>query len=339
LSNSSSSCRGSKDIEISKRKGTSFFGKGVSEPGQSTSRQPLRLHTSASRRSRKESEHQIIYVDISYPYETTLPLLEVRTLNFQQLVKPLAVSDGRLKMAIKSFCSSLSDYVPRIFDDTTGKMNVIIQKFLGCLLCRRLFGLLCHYVFWNIVHPFARRTLLAARNQHGQMLMSQSANQQLDVSNSTFARRKNMMAFTATANTESMKKMAALTANKGIEINPKNLSKGGLILNRAVAMINANRAMDGFGMNAVTETNQQRVGFNTPGKGHRTGVAVENELQSIVSGGVTLSSDASLTSEEKEILYCQLEECLNKLHTQVPYTSSSSHCASRNCRWDLVDKR
>jgi hypothetical protein len=132
-----------------------------------------------------------------------------------------------------------------------------------------------------------------------------------------------MMTFTSKSNTESMKKMAALTASNGIEINPKNLSKGGLVLNRAVAMINANRAMNAFGLNALTETNPHHVAFNTPGKGHgpgagtRVGAEGENEMQSTTSGGVTLSSDASLTSEEKETLYCQLEECLNKLHAQV----------------------
>lgn len=275
----------------------------------------MRSNTASSSKSRKKSDSQILYVEIAYPYETTLPLIEVRTSNFLQLIKPLAVSDGRLKMAIKSFCSSLSEYVPRIFDDTSGKMNVVIQKFLGCLLCRRLFGLLCHYVFWNIVHPFARRTLLAARTQHGQSFMSSSANQQLDVSSSTFARRKNMMAFT-TASNDSMKKMAALTAGTGIEINPKNLSKGGLILNRAVAMINANRAMNAFGMNGVGEhpPTTHHVGFHSSAKNDPPPV---DELQSTLSGGITLSSDASLTSEEKETLYCQLEECLNKLHAQV----------------------
>lgn len=122
-----------------------------------------------------------------------------------------------------------------------------------------------------------------------------------------------MMAFTSKPNTESMKKMANLTASNVMEINPKNLSKGGLILNRAVAMINANRAMNVFGLNAL----------NTSGNSHGTGNEGENELQSTVSGGVTLSSDASLTSEEKETLYCQLEECLNKLHAQVfPFLSS-----------------
>jgi hypothetical protein len=247
-----------------------------------------------------------------------LPLIEVKTTNFQQLVKPLAVSDGRLKMAIKSFCSSLSDYVPRIFDDPSGRMNVVIQKFLGCLLCRRLFGLLCHYVFWNIVHPFARQTLLTARTQYSHLFSSSAAQQQLDTS--TFARRRNMMAFTP-SNSDAMKKVASLTVSSAIEINPKNISKGSLILNRAVAMINANRALDGFGANALTTDTQPRahhVAFepstNTGGNKHD----LEHQSTSIsTSGDATLSSDASLTSEEKEILYCQLEECLNKLQAQV----------------------
>jgi hypothetical protein len=272
------------------------------------------LNTSSSR-ARRKTENHIIYIDITSPYETKLPLVEVKTTNFQQLIKPLAVSDGRLKMAIKSFCSSLSDYVPRIFDDTSGKMNVVIQKFLGCLLCRRLFGLLCHYVFWNIVHPFARQTLLAARAHHSQLFAPSPGQQQFDISSSTFARRRNMMAFTP-SNSESMKKVASLTASVATEINPKNISKGTLILNRAVAMINANRALDGFGANGLPTESQPKahhVAFeSTTGGGKH-----ESELQSTATGEATLSSDASLTSEEKEILYCQLEECLNKLHAQV----------------------
>lgn len=128
------------------------------------------------------------------------------------------------------------------------------------------------------------------------------------------------MAFTP-SNSDAMKKVASLTVSSAIEINPKNISKGSLILNRAVAMINANRALDGFGANALTTETQPKahhVAFepstNTGGNKHD----FEHQSTSIAtSGDATLSSDASLTSEEKEILYCQLEECLNKLQAQV----------------------
>ena len=285
-----------------------------------------------------------MYVEITYPFITKIPFLEIKSSNFQQLIKPLAVSDSRLKMSIKSFCSSLSDFVPRIFDDSTGKMNVVIQKFLGCLLCRRLFGLLCHYAFWNIVHPFARHTLLNAKNQHLDAFrgLNQQKNENFDLTTSAFARRKSMMKFTA-SNQDTLKKIVNITSPT-IEINPKNIIKGGLILNRTVGMINANRALNGFGVNAIEsnlltgspgiQARAPHVAFqpdnnnnNSPQR-HPINININNnnnahtkefetQASSTNSAGVTLSSDASLTSEEKEILYCQLEECLNKLHTQV----------------------
>jgi hypothetical protein len=170
-------------------------------------------------------------------------------------------------------------------------------------MCRRLFGLLCHYVFWNIVHPFVRQALVAAKAQQGHLMDRQQHQDPAEsMENSAFLRRKSMMNFS----TPDLKSMVGLAAKTQVPEQPAGpVIRGSMITDRAKIIINANRAVSMFGGHALSR-----------------GDSMGEKKEGAVEGGpsladITLSSDTSLTSEEKEMLYIQLETCLNKLHAQV----------------------
>jgi hypothetical protein len=253
------------------------------------------------RRKKERPKHPEVILE--FPIPSKLPFMEIDSTPFRHMIKPLAVNDGRVKMAVKSFCASLADFVPRIFEDKTGRANVSIQKFLSCLMCRRLFGLLCHYVFWNIVHPFVRQALVAAKAQQGHLMDRQQHQDPAEsMENSAFLRRKSMMNFS----TPDLKSMVGLAAKTQVPEQPAGpVIRGSMITDRAKIIINANRAVSMFGGHALSR-----------------GDSMGEKKEGAVEGGpsladITLSSDTSLTSEEKEMLYIQLETCLNKLHAQV----------------------
>lgn len=277
----------------------------MSEPGTKPPQHQDRPKTSDRERKKERKLHP--EVALNFPLPSKLPLIEIESPPFRQMIKPLAVNDGRVKMAVKSFCASLADFVPRIFEDNTGRVNVSIQKFLSCLMCRRLFGLLCHYVFWNIVHPFVRQALVAAKAQQGHLMDKRHHQEEAceNLETQAFIRRKSMMNFSS-PDLKAIMGLAALTQEP--ETTPTGRSvRPSIILDRATKrIINASRAVTMFGGHALSRSNSVDKGG---------GEAVVESGPSLAD--LTLSSETSLTSEEKEMLYLQLEQCLNKLHTQV----------------------
>ena len=60
---------------------------------------------------------------------------------------------------MKVFVSSLGDYVPVIKTDKKGQLFKSVRRMLSTASCVRLYGLLTHFCYWNIIHPAARSAM------------------------------------------------------------------------------------------------------------------------------------------------------------------------------------
>lgn len=70
---------------------------------------------------------------------------------------------------VKIFISSLGDYVPSIKSDKKGNLFKSVRKLLLSASWVRLYGLLTHFCYWNIIHPAVRSTIkdiVYAANHH-----------------------------------------------------------------------------------------------------------------------------------------------------------------------------
>ncbi len=85
---------------------------------------------------------------------------EVIKAPFKKMLTPLVFNDDQIGIPLGRFCASIMDYAPSIGTDETGKAYEKILDILTNVDSLRLYGLLSHYCYWNIIHPFARRTLL-----------------------------------------------------------------------------------------------------------------------------------------------------------------------------------
>jgi len=56
----------------------------------------------------------------------------------------------------------MGNYAPRIKEDKTGKSHDTVMKVIKCDLSKKLYGLLCHYCYWYVLHPWARNIALTA---------------------------------------------------------------------------------------------------------------------------------------------------------------------------------
>lgn len=92
----------------------------------------------------------------------TLSQLDMQNEQFRHLLDPPMIGEEDIGTSINIFCATLTDYSPRIKQDLTGKLFTSIKRLLTSSLSIRFYGLLCHYCYWNIVHPWARNMIQSA---------------------------------------------------------------------------------------------------------------------------------------------------------------------------------
>lgn len=72
------------------------------------------------------------------------------------LFRPPIVEDFNVLKPLNRFISSLSDYVPRVRIDRSGAAFEVISQLLTSNHCIKLYGVFVHFLYWNIIFPFAK---------------------------------------------------------------------------------------------------------------------------------------------------------------------------------------
>ena len=298
---------GTKELDKSRRsKKDNFFGKGVSAPGtkprpatSGSSSLSVTFHDYSQSKRLNGDDATSPSIHVSFPVDGFIPGQEACTKLFRKMIKPLAVSDVRLKMAVKSFSMALSNFVPQIFDDPTGQLNMTIQKFIAAPVCRRLYGLLCHHVFWNIVHPFAHKVILACRKQFPKLIF-------------TMGRTNSAMAFgnedsMTRSRRDSMLNLTSPTFHASDEVNRDEIRTFESAFSSDDYDLTPTRTNDDSDHEA--DVMQELVGGESfTLKSHP--YPVEESI----------CSTESLSCEEKEMLYVQLEDCVSQMYALVSLT-------------------
>lgn len=86
---------------------------------------------------------------------------DVRSEEFKKMIIPLSFTEEQLTKPVSLFCASIVDFMPRIRLDKTGKVYDNLLRLLSLTSSLKLFSLMTHYVYWNIIHPFARNALIS----------------------------------------------------------------------------------------------------------------------------------------------------------------------------------
>lgn len=93
------------------------------------------------------------------------PLVQVLKANpsmaatFRGMLKPPSYGQEDILQPVKVFVACLGDYVPSIKSDKKGNLFKTVRRVLLSASCVRLYGLLTHFCYWNIIHPAARSTI------------------------------------------------------------------------------------------------------------------------------------------------------------------------------------
>lgn len=98
-------------------------------------------------------------LDLSEPLHNLINLNEVIGEKFKVLLKPPKFDRDDILFSIHTFMSSIIDYIPSVKLDKTYQIFKDIRTLLKSPECIRLYGLLIHYCYWNIIHPAARNAI------------------------------------------------------------------------------------------------------------------------------------------------------------------------------------
>ena len=216
---------------------------------------------------------------------------DIKSKTFKHLLQPLRFTDELVYNALFTFCGSIVDYVPRVQHDR--RYYDLICVVLSSKVCVRLYGLLAHFCFWNIIHPCARSALCAVYEREGfntailSTLVGESDSD--DNSRTNVDDHDN---FDKANEAEEGSLRENIFAGIANESDPLNEEQPSDKLNLLDDPLNAGRSYS-----ASVGINNSQL-FN------------ENSL-------LSLSSDCSLSPAEKEILFIQIEQCLAKVHRYV----------------------
>ena len=89
-------------------------------------------------------------------YPSLLSAADMACGPFLRLLEPPMFGEDDVQTSINLFCANLVDYSPRIKKDFSGKLFKTVKGLLTSPLSVRLYGLLCHYCYWNILRPWVR---------------------------------------------------------------------------------------------------------------------------------------------------------------------------------------
>ncbi len=96
------------------------------------------------------------------PSGEELSLEDVTLTQFQHLLYPPEFTNEDMDGSIFLFCSGIGQYAPRVKDDKTGGLVQKVKECVGSRSAHKLYGLLCHYAYWSILHPWVRDVLSIA---------------------------------------------------------------------------------------------------------------------------------------------------------------------------------
>ena len=111
-------------------------------------------------KGRRVSWCTVYTLDFLHPIVDSLGIKEIQSKHFKSMLRPLSVGPQQVKIPVETFVGALADYVPSILDDTSGRLYTKLSYFLKSDSCVRLYGLLSHFIYWNIIHPCVRRACL-----------------------------------------------------------------------------------------------------------------------------------------------------------------------------------
>lgn len=282
---------------------------------------------SAEGSSRRLSWFSASTGDIFEPLSAIVNIDSHTVEKFKVLLKPPEFDNDDVLCAVHSFMKGLADYIPSIRHDKSFQTIKATRKLLREPDCVRLYGLLVHFCYWNIIHPVVKKVIHDLRSSKPQFHLFEGIAVTIDAADRTklpkalldlVAVQKRMKMGKTFSEIDSMFRLSAKqTAGEQNELDE-----------HVAEFLNTN-----YGPH-----------YDIPDLLSDAGMSMEGHSVD------SLSSAVSLSLQEKENLYVQLETCLTTIYKKVSSDSFDpmhgrpdiftflKRWAEASMQWLLVDR-
>jgi hypothetical protein len=201
---------------------------------------------------------------------------------FRALLRSPRFDRDDMLCSVHNFIGALADYVPSIKNGDTFTIFKSIKIFLSCSESTRLYGLLIHFAYWNVIHPTARQTMRTLQELRGINLFAT-----LDLVHNDTAKRLRIPAA-----------LLDIAAAERVR-DPKSFAQIDAMFQQHCEGVST----EGNDLNS-----RQTCNLHPP---------MDRTDNASYTGTGSLDSDTSLTTLEKEQLFIQLESCIIALFKTV----------------------
>lgn len=222
---------------------------------------------------------------------------------FKVLLKPPEFDNDDIMCAVQSFMKSLADYIPSIKYDKTFDTIKAIRKLVSHDDSVRLYGLLTHFCYWNIIYPVAKKVMHDIK---------------MSAPNYNLFDGMDLNHLHEPADRNKLPKALRVSTSKNISNNKVNVP------NSSHSHTKKNfHTLDRFFHEEVTAASGTHTELDDhanhvlqTASDHHSDAGYSADLLSLED---SVSSNISLTLQEKENLYVQLETCILSIFRKVSF--------------------
>lgn len=275
------------------------------------------------KKSRRLSWCTVNTLDILDPIMDHIGVQEARTKHFRNLLLPLGSLDDNILNAVRSFNHSLDGFLLQTDVINVGALYRTIKIMLMSTPCCKLFDAMCRFCYWNIIHPSARKVLVAAKQMDpcsfpdnipttaaaklesiAYMFNEKNAKKRKEEEESKKAKEKEA----GDDNEEGANDSGAGTPAVVDDELKEDEGAGGVVAGAGAGEeTEVPQVTDG---QQGLEQSVSEVDLNGDAAGLDPGAV----NQSFISSTAT---DTSLDIKEREIIFLQLEQCVHNIHREL----------------------
>jgi hypothetical protein len=234
---------------------------------------------------------------------------------FKIMLKPPEFDNDDILCAIQIFMRSITDYIPSIKQDKTFTVSKSIRSMLDHPETVRFFGLMIHYCYWNIIHPLTRNIMNTIKQQTIQQQQQQQVRLFQDIDMLKEWQNRQILPKALTEKYEipnNHRKTSNTTTNTTIGSNKSREDVDHLFNHQLKSHTTIDPEKDAM----VDQIMFQKQPFTTHNRMPVEQFTEELDHQWSLD---SLSTNASLSLQEKENLYLQLETSMLVLFRKVQY--------------------
>lgn len=259
-----------------------------------------------ARDNRKLSWCTVNTPDVLDDFVDRISVRDAATNHFKNLLLPMGLIKTQILQSVHCFNLSLDGFLLETNVNNKRVLELNVQSLLGSSSCIRLYDILIRFCYWSIIHPTARKVIIAAKKEdpscfpeHIMTTANAKRESMAYLRHEIYLKKKKEQELLASREkVESLEEEGTLNSGRD-RTHSHEMDEGGVGTDAEVGFDGAVEPMD-----SMIQISEDGFGLDQPDS------AVTAELSAT-------ASETSLDMQEREELFLQLEKCRHIIHREV----------------------